>query len=152
MEAHKHPRSGEVIYGVRLGPGAEILKTDRYDSSKGNWEEPPFLGYWGRKNETVLQIHFRCQTYWVRPDAEISAEALELLRYLVERKYSVLRSARWGTWRYIPSPGWRNDPRMDWPIENPDAARELARFGFISPTVYENVLEVSEIGLQKVTI
>lgn len=60
---HRHPMSGDVVYGVQLEPGDIMQPTDFYDSTSGSWERCPE----GRAGAIIQK---GCETKWVRPVEE----------------------------------------------------------------------------------
>ena len=54
-----HPKNRRPIVGHRLGIGDTIQKGDVYDSTAGNWEQAPHVGFtFTERLDSVL---------WVRP-------------------------------------------------------------------------------------
>jgi hypothetical protein len=137
LTEHQHPKSSVLVTGMRLAQGAVLREDDVYDSTSGTWERCPAPGLVLGSTPTV----------WVRPTG-LSQEGLLLLAYLAERKYLLTKPLHESYWRWkmIPSPGWKNDGRMDWPVQHPQCVQDLIEFGFITPTKDDEIYEVSDAG------
>lgn len=133
METLFHPESGVAVLGMQLFPGTVLRETDVYASSFGAWEPCPRKG---------LCLERGCKTIWVRPSADLSKEAKQLLEYLVRSKFLLTYQ---GHWKVIPARGWKQDGRMDWEVLHPECVQPLIDFGFLVEHRFDHeVYEPSE--------
>lgn len=129
MQTLIHPVSGETILGVRLPPGTEIGKGDKYDSGDGTWREAGCAA--------GLTIQPRCTTVWVRQPLPLSDNARTLLGYLCQQPWGEKSciGKRDNNFYVIPSPTFNWDGRID--IEasrvlHPECVRELFDHGYLT--------------------
>jgi hypothetical protein len=109
---------------MRLAPGALIRNTDVYDSTDGGWHKA------GRWTGSIIQPG--CTTVWVRPNTELSKEAVSLLNHLVRSdKHHFYLTDRPIHWKVVPSPQWVEDGRMDWKVLHPECVQELIDYGYV---------------------
>lgn len=134
MQTIKHPVSGTSIEGYLLGPDAVIKATDMYACGDGTWQLAPCEG---------AMIQRGCQMHLVRCE-EVSREALELLRTIIERGYFLTAEPYW---RMLPSPGAITDDRIDWHVSR-EAGVELVSWGFVATRGFleRDVLEPTGAG------
>ncbi len=112
------------IAGMKLAAGAILEPDDHYDSTDGKWQP---AGQWAG-----VAIQPACSTTWVRPNAGVSDQALNLLRELVQTsgQHYFLTNRPW--WKMVPTPRSAEDGRMDWQVRHPERVQELIDFGLIA--------------------
>ncbi len=120
-----HPKSGKIVEGLRLVPGAVFREEDLYTSTSGDWEPCPMDVSEGVELKQTPAI-------WIRP-GNLSEPARTLLAVLSDPKafYSCAIESTRGTVA-APAPHWNHDGRWDLPIIlHPECLQELVDVGYL---------------------
>jgi hypothetical protein len=91
MMTYRHPLSGKIVKGIKLGTGALLSESDLYDATSGVWDLCPAPGTKIQSDSIVT---------WVRPNLELSKEAVAMLSLLSDNVFVI---TKWdGCWGAIP--------------------------------------------------
>ncbi len=124
MHTYVHPRSQAPIIGMRLAAGAVLQQGDVYDSTTGTWEACTSPGVALGKTETI----------WVRPGADLSNNARELLARLVRKGSTtcLVKRQRDRNYYVTSNPGHNWDGRMGHTyVKHPECVQELVEYGLL---------------------